>query len=66
VSKTAPYLLSSPLRMFALGAALRNIRRGGLCCLVLEVVSQVRRISLLGTSVNEPWSSAAGLPQVFR
>jgi hypothetical protein len=26
---------------------------------------ELRRISLLRTSVNNPWSSAAGLPQTF-
>ena len=28
-------------------------------------VFELRRISLPGTSVNNPWSSAAGLPQTF-
>jgi hypothetical protein len=32
---------------------------------ILIFQDEVRRICLLGTSVNNPWSSAAGLPQTF-
>jgi hypothetical protein len=31
----------------------------------LAIHGELRRIPLLGTSVNNPWSSAAGLPQTF-
>jgi len=54
VSKTSPYLLS-PLcsKDVRTGRSPPQLRRGGLCFLVLGVVSQVRRTSLPRTPVNK-------------